>query len=141
MDGRPPAPTPSDGHGLRPATPLLQTADRRDRDIRKIEAFLKASSDAACILATESRRLNRIAWAEEEGVKVLDAALAEQDGQSGRFARRLSGSTELGTRRNLQNAANRQHRWPMVLVAQSRVGREGLNLHKSCRTIVLDQPE
>jgi len=29
----------------------------------------------------------------------------------------------------------------MVLVAQSSVGREGLNLHKSCRTVVLFQPE
>lgn len=71
----------------------------------------------------------------------LDAALEEYDGLSGRFARRLSGNTKLGTRRHLQNAFNRRHSWPMVLVAQSLVGREGLNLHKSCRTVVLFQPE
>ena len=29
----------------------------------------------------------------------------------------------------------------MVLVAQSLVGREGLNLHRSCRSVVLFQPE
>jgi len=29
----------------------------------------------------------------------------------------------------------------MVLVAQSPVGREGLNLQKSCRTVVLCQPD
>jgi hypothetical protein len=90
-------------------------------------------------------KINQIKQEDEEKVKVLerrlDAALAEYDGLSGRFARRLSGNTKLGRRRHLQNAFNRRHSWPMVLVAQSLVGREGLNLHKSCRSVVLYQPE
>lgn len=41
----------------------------------------------------------------------------------------------------LQLAFNRKHGHPKVLVAQSVVGREGLNLHKACRTVVLLHPE
>lgn len=60
--------------------------------------------------------------------------------QSG-FARLMHGETEPATRRLLQLAFNRRHAFPKVLVAQSVVGREGLNLHKSCRTVVLLHPE
>lgn len=59
----------------------------------------------------------------------------------GRFARLMNGNTKPGTRRFLQLAFNREHAWPKVLVAQSAVGREGLNLHKACRTVVLLHPE
>jgi hypothetical protein len=41
----------------------------------------------------------------------------------------------------LQLAFNRTHSHPKVLVAQSVVGREGLNLHEACRTVVLLHPE
>ena len=53
----------------------------------------------------------------------------------------MHGETEPATRRLLQLAFNRRHAFPKVLVAQSIVGREGLNLHKSCRTVVLLHPE
>ena len=41
----------------------------------------------------------------------------------------------------MQLAFNRSNSYPRVLVAQSLVGREGLNLHKSCRIVVLLHPE
>lgn len=41
----------------------------------------------------------------------------------------------------MQLAFNRKQGHPKVLVAQSLVGREGLNLHKACRTVVLLHPE
>jgi len=41
----------------------------------------------------------------------------------------------------IQQAFNRPRCFPMVLVAQSMVGREGLNLHKACRTVILLHPE
>ena len=41
----------------------------------------------------------------------------------------------------MQLAFNRKHGHPKVLAAQSVVGREGLNLHKACRTVVLLHPE
>ncbi|WP_246790384.1 helicase-related protein [Aminobacter aminovorans] len=49
----------------------------------------------------------------------------------------LYGQTTPQTRRLLQASFNREGSWPMVLVAQSTVGREGLNLHEECRTVVL----
>ena len=59
----------------------------------------------------------------------------------GGFARLMYGATKPETRRLLQLAFNRRHGHPKVLVAQSMVGREGLNLHKACRTVVLLHPE
>nr|MDA3835375.1 helicase-related protein [Spirochaetales bacterium] len=65
----------------------------------------------------------------------------EYNRQEGGFARLMFGETKQATRRLLQLAFNRRHSSPKVLVAQSLVGREGLNLHKACRTVVLLHPE
>lgn len=67
----------------------------------------------------------------------LDAWLNDYSGREGNFARMMSGATAPQTRRMLQSAFNRSSSWPMVLLAQSRVGREGLNLHEACRTVIL----
>ena len=61
--------------------------------------------------------------------------------ERGRFARLMSGATALPTRRALQLAFNRRESNPRVLVAQSLVGREGLNLHQACRVVILLHPE
>lgn len=63
--------------------------------------------------------------------------LEDYSGREGSYARLMAGKTRAQTRRLLQAAFNRDNSWPMVLVAQSRVGREGLNLHEACRTVVL----
>lgn len=65
----------------------------------------------------------------------------EYNRPEGGFARLMNGETAPHTRRLLQLAFNRRHAYPKVLVAQSVVGREGLNLHKACRTVVLLHPE
>lgn len=65
----------------------------------------------------------------------------EYKGLRGGFARLMYGNTSLESRRMIQLAFNRPHSFPRVLVAQSLVGREGLNLHKSCRIVVLLHPE
>lgn len=59
----------------------------------------------------------------------------------GGFARLMYGNTSQDTRRLLQLAFNRPNSHPAVLVAQSVVGREGLNLHKACKTVILLHPE
>lgn len=59
----------------------------------------------------------------------------------GGFARLMYGDTGQESRRMIQLAFNRAKSFPSVLVAQSLVGREGLNLHKSCRIVVLLHPE
>src|SRR5689334_6172364 len=48
----------------------------------------------------------------------------------------LDGNTQSATRRYIQAAFNRRTSSPRVLIAQSQVGREGLNLHESCRVVL-----
>jgi hypothetical protein len=74
---------------------------------------------------------------DETRLQLLSNHLADYSGREGSFARLLYGQTTPQTRRLLQAAFNREGAWPMVLVAQSMVGREGMNLHEDCRTVVL----
>lgn len=73
----------------------------------------------------------------ESQLQLLKNHLDEYSGRAGNFARLLYGNTGAQTRRLLQASFNREGSWPMVLIAQSAVGREGLNLHEECRTVVL----
>ncbi|MEW6558950.1 MAG: helicase-related protein [Pseudomonadota bacterium] len=66
----------------------------------------------------------------------LRALLEDDDGRQSFHARLLHGATRWETRRYLQAAFNRPNASPWVLIAQSQVGREGLNLHESCRVVV-----
>ena len=77
----------------------------------------------------------------EEWAQIWDRISEEYGGQSGGFARLMNGTTKPQTRRFQQLAFNRKSSHLKVLVAQSLVGREGLNLHKACRTVVLLHPE
>jgi hypothetical protein len=61
--------------------------------------------------------------------------------QRGGFCRLMDGSMAMSTRRIVQERFNRKCAMPRVLVAQSLVGREGLNLHRACRRVVLFHPE
>ena len=72
----------------------------------------------------------------------LEARLKDEyDRPQGGFARLMYGGTAPSARRMLQLAFNRPQSFPKVLVAQSIVGREGLNLHKACSTVILLHPE
>lgn len=62
---------------------------------------------------------------------------AEYKAPRASFARMLYGDTPAGTRRLVQLAFNRTASEPHVLVAQSMVGREGLNLQEACRIVIL----
>jgi len=76
---------------------------------------------------------------EEQAVlrqQTLHALLKDDDGRQSLHARLLQGATRWETRRYLQAAFNRPGVSPWVLIAQSQVGREGLNLHKACRVVV-----
>jgi hypothetical protein len=53
----------------------------------------------------------------------------------------MNGETKAHARRNLQLKFNRVGCFPYVLIAQSTVGREGLNLQEECRNIILLHPE
>lgn len=72
----------------------------------------------------------------------LEARLHEEYNRpQGGFARLMFGGTSPESRRMIQLAFNRPNSFPRVLVAQSMVGREGLNLHKACRSVILLHPE
>jgi hypothetical protein len=68
--------------------------------------------------------------------QALRALLEDDDGRQSLHARLLQGATRWETRRYLQAAFNRSGASPWILIAQSQVGREGLNLHESCCVVV-----
>jgi hypothetical protein len=68
--------------------------------------------------------------------QVLRALLEDDDSRQSFHARLLQGETRWDTRRYIQAAFNRPGTSPWVLIAQSQVGREGLNLHESCSVVV-----
>lgn len=74
----------------------------------------------------------RALWA-----KLRERLIEEYNSPRASFARMLYGKTLPSTRRLVQLAFNRSASEPHVLIAQSMVGREGLNLHESCRIVIL----
>jgi hypothetical protein len=72
---------------------------------------------------------------------VLERIDQEYSSRESHFARLMDGNTAPPTRQLLNFAFNRPHCRPSVLVAQSLVAREGLNLHLACRTVVMMHPE
>ncbi len=78
----------------------------------------------------------------DKGWSLFEKRLNEEYAtRTGIFARCMNGQTELSTRRIIQQSFNRSGAGPMVLIAQSLVGREGLNLHEACRVVILLHPE
>lgn len=57
------------------------------------------------------------------------------------FCRFMKGETKMKARRTLQLQFNRIDGMPQVLIAQSQVGREGLNLHEACKRVLIFHPE
>lgn len=57
------------------------------------------------------------------------------------FCRLMDGEMKMSTRRVVQELFNRQDTFPKVLIAQSSVGREGLNLQGACRNVYIFHPE
>jgi len=84
------------------------------------------------------RRLDRIAdnVLQEDLEDMVNKEMDYISGRLGFFARTLDGDVKMETRRVLQAQFNAKDSFPQVLVAQSQVGREGLNLHKACRTVI-----
>ena len=112
-----------------------QTADDLAQAFTQlIEAALERDEGGDDDLRGESQ-------ADELWVVVHARLAAEYNRSEGSFARVMNGNTAHETRRLLQLAFNRPNSHPHVLVAQSLVGREGLNLHRACRAVVLLHPE
>lgn len=125
------------------ASPLAQVA-------RTLQELLNAADAPVEPAAIASAFIEFVDASVDRGEQVDDTDADEQDAMplwkritgelkapQGGFARLMNGDTAQRTRRLLQLAFNRDHSFPRVLVAQSMVGREGLNLHKACKTVVL----
>lgn len=125
---------------------LPERARRRARDKRRGRRLEQSLASAFVSLATaaldddpfepDDRERRDAGWA------TLRKYLQEEfSAQRSRTSRVLEGSTPPPTRRLLQAAFNRPQSEPRVLIAQSMVGREGLNLHEACRVVLLLHPE
>lgn len=101
--------------------------------------------DVKAQVIAEIKKLD--AFADNLGEKELKALIEQElyetsdDNKTGRvnicnFAQHFYGNTKMERRNTLKMRFNDKHAFPKVLVAQSQVGREGLNLHKACRTII-----
>jgi superfamily II DNA or RNA helicase len=146
--GRQTAPATDDAEGDEHHVALLARAiaantdrpDAPDADLAKaFRALVEAAGDH------DSSEERGEEFDEEQAARawnILEEHLREgYTSQQGGFARLMYGETKPQTRRMIQLAFNRPNSLPRVLVAQSLVGREGLNLHESCRIVVLLHPE
>jgi superfamily II DNA or RNA helicase len=73
---------------------------------------------------------------EDPRTEALRGLFNDEDTRQRQFAVLLAGDTQASTRRYIQAAFNRRTSSPRVLIAQSQVGREGLNLHEACRVVI-----
>jgi hypothetical protein len=137
----------NDGHSLAVVTRAVTELIGPDIDSATPKDFATAFAnivDAACDRDESDSDGNGeldADEAEELLPNLITRLHAEYSRPEGGFARLMNGNTKPATRRLLQLAFNRTHSHPKVLVAQSVVGREGLNLHEACRTVVLLHPE
>lgn len=121
----------------RPIHEILATDDPTDDKILSaFKAVVAAASDQDKETATtdDEAEGNAVNQFNEEILQRIEETYGRSEGG---FARLMNGSTQPHTRRLLQLAFNREHSYPKVLVVQSVVGREGLNLHEACRTVIL----
>lgn len=121
----------------RPIREMLATDSPSDDDI--VSAFkdvVAAASDQDKTIGASDDEAEGNA-ANQFNEETLERLGEEYGRNEGGFARLMNGSTKPHTRRLLQLAFNRENSYPKVLVAQSVVGREGLNLHEACRTVIL----
>jgi hypothetical protein len=71
----------------------------------------------------------------------LEAEAQEVRSTQTGYCRVMDGDTSWEVRRAIQDGFNRSRSYPRVVIAQSKVGREGLNLHGACRVLVQFHPE
>lgn len=117
---------------------------KKNKIFKKIcEAYVKGSTDQ---FMTESKQNDGEAdVAESRKRKILDALGLGNDKNMSRrvsaYCRLMDGNMKMSTRRIVQELFNDADAFPKVLIAQSTVGREGLNLQEACRCVYIFHPE
>lgn len=111
----------------------LETAERRDEIEALSEGFRRERLAPLLDDAADEKDDDQRSLARENALReaMLDPTSRQSD-----HARLLQGTTAWATRQTLQAAFNRPTSSPAVLIAQSQVGREGLNLHEACRVVL-----
>lgn len=108
------------------------------------DAYCKGITDQ---LTTEADQNEENSMADEatRKEKLFDALGLGKDKNMSRrhsaFCRLMDGEMKMSTRRVVQELFNREDTFPKVLIAQSSVGREGLNLQGACRNVYIFHPE
>jgi hypothetical protein len=123
----------------RPIREMLAADEPSDDDIvRAFKNIVAAASDQDEETVANDDEAKGSA-ANQFSEEILQRMEEEYGRTEGGFARLMSGTAakKPHARRLLQLAFNREQSNPKVLVAQSIVGREGLNLHEACRTVIL----
>lgn len=125
------------------ASPLAQVARTLQELLNAADAPVEPAAIAGAFIEFVDASVDRgdqvddADGGEQDAMRLWQRISNELNSPQGGFARLMNGDTAQRTRRLLQLAFNRDHSFPKVLVAQSMVGREGLNLHKACKTVVL----
>lgn len=125
------------------ARAMMELLESTDAEVSEYASTFCQLIEAVCDRDDADDDNNEIDAAEATGLwGEIEARLRDEYTRTqGGFARLMYGGTSPESRRMIQLAFNRAKSFPRVLVAQSLVGREGLNLHKSCRIVVLLHPE
>jgi superfamily II DNA or RNA helicase len=125
------------------ARALLETTANKAADMDAAELGREFIALADAVLDNDPfAQDEKIKVGADKGWSLFEKRLNEEYAtRTGIFARCMNGQTELSTRRIIQQSFNRLGAGPMVLIAQSLVGREGLNLHEACRVVILLHPE
>jgi hypothetical protein len=102
-----------------------------------------ADEDNEPVVEGDAATDNRFRQLDARGDRLTPERISEyfHAGPRSAFCRLLDGSVAPKTRQAVQASFNRREVGPYVLVAQSMVGREGLNLHRACRRVFLFHPE
>lgn len=129
----------------------LRELDKKNRQEKRTELF-KNICDAYCKGIADQFKTEIDQDEQDESAdktnrkeKLFDAlGLGEEKNMSRRhsaFCRLMDGEMKMSTRRVVQELFNREDAFPKVLIAQSSVGREGLNLQRACRKVYIFHPE
>ncbi|SHH70751.1 Helicase conserved C-terminal domain-containing protein [Fibrobacter sp. UWH9] len=101
--------------------------------INVIEVYLNCGKD-------DGLPINMKVFSVTDFIKTL--MYDDTTGRHDSFCSMMSGKDDMDTRRPLLTKRfNLQNTFPQVLIAQSRVGREGLNLHRACSHVVIFNTE
>jgi superfamily II DNA or RNA helicase len=99
------------------------------------ELLREVASDSKIVKENEEK--SDITKEEELSIQKILNSVPDKALSGSEYAMILDGSTDFLRRSIIQTEFNRLNGFPRVLIAQSQVGKEGLNLHEACSVVLL----